>query len=71
MPITQSQPSRIPLKALERWRAAAQLVAARWERFLHTEPEMRIFAYASYVAALDSEEAAAADLAALARPAAA
>jgi hypothetical protein len=32
---------------------------------------MRVFAFASYVAALDSEEAAAADLAALARPAAA
>jgi hypothetical protein len=34
-------------------------------------PEMRVFAFASYVAALDSEEAAAADLAALACPAAA
>ena len=32
---------------------------------------MRIFAYASYVAALDSEEAAAAYLEAVARPAAA
>jgi hypothetical protein len=71
MLITRSQPSRIPLEALETWRAAAQLVSARWERFLHTEPEMRIFAYASYVAALDSEEAAATYLEVLARPAAA
>ncbi|MBV9680718.1 MAG: hypothetical protein JO046_02925 [Solirubrobacterales bacterium] len=71
MLITRSQRSRIRLEALERWRAAAQLVSARWERFLHTEPEMRIFAYASYVAALDSEEAAAAYLEAVARPAAA
>jgi hypothetical protein len=32
---------------------------------------MRVFVFASYVAALDSEEAAAADLAVIARPAAA
>ncbi|MFZ0379341.1 MAG: hypothetical protein WAL38_16055, partial [Solirubrobacteraceae bacterium] len=58
-------------EALETWRAAARLVSTRWERFLHAEPQMRIFAFASYVAALDCEEAAAAHLAALARPAAA
>lgn len=63
--------SRVRLEALETWRAAARLVSARWERFLGAEPEMRVFAFASYVAALDSEEAAAADLAAFARPAAA
>jgi hypothetical protein len=61
------QQSRAPLEALETWRAAARLVSARWERFLEADPEMRVFAFASYVAALDSEEAAAADLAELAR----
>jgi hypothetical protein len=35
------------------------------------EPEGRVFAFASYVAALDFEEAAASDLAATAQPAAA
>ena len=69
--ITKSQQSRRWGEALETWRGAAHLVATRWDRFLHAEPEMRVFAFASYVAALDSEEAAAADLAALALPAAA
>ena len=68
---TLSQQSRVRLEALEIWRAAAHLVSARWARFRDAEPEMRVFAFASYVAALDSEEAAAADLAAIARPAAA
>ena len=68
---TRAQQSRIRCEALEAWRAAAHLVSARWDRFLHAEPEMRVFAFASYVSALDCEEAAAADLAALARPAAA
>ena len=71
MLMTRSQQSRIRREALETWRAAAHLVATRWDRFLHSEAEMRVFAFASYVAALDSEEAAATDLAALARPAAA
>ena len=69
--MTLSQQSRVRLEALEIWRAAAHLVSARWARLLDAEPEMRVFAFASYVAALDSEEAAAADLAAIARPAAA
>ena len=69
--MTRSQQSRVRLEALEIWRAAAYVVSTRWDRFLHAEPEMRVFAFASYVAALDSEEAAAADLAAIARPAAA
>jgi len=66
-----SQQPRARLEALGNWRAAAHLVSLRWDRFVHAEPEMRVFAFASYVAALDSEEAAAADLAAIARPAAA
>ena len=68
---TRSQQSRLRREALEAWRAAAQLVSTRWDRFLHAEPEMRVFAFASYVAALDSEETAAAVLAVLAQPAAA
>ena len=69
--MTRSQQSSVRLEALQVWRAAAHLVSIRWDRFLHAEPEMRVFAFASYVAALDSEEAAAADLAARALPAAA
>ena len=68
---TRSQQSRLRLEALEIWRAAAHVVSVRWDRFLHAAPEMRVFAFASYVAALDAEQAAAADLAALARPLAA
>ena len=68
---TRSQQARLRLEALETWRAAAHLVSVRWDRFLRAEPEMRVFAFASYVAALNSEEAAAVHLAALARPAAA
>ena len=71
MLMIRQQQSRVRHEALETWRAAAHLVSARWDRFVHAEPEMRVFAFASYVAALDSEEAAAADLAALASPAAA
>ena len=69
--ITRSQQPSARLEALEIWRAAAHLVSTRWDRFLHAEPEMRVFAFASYVAALDSEEAAAEYLAAIAQPAAA
>jgi hypothetical protein len=58
--------SRGRLRALETWREAASLVATRWQNFLDAEPESRAFAFASYVAALDAEEAAAADMAALA-----
>lgn len=50
-------------RALEVWREAADLVATRWQLFLDAEPESRAFAFASYVAALDAEEAAAAEMA--------
>ena len=63
--------SRAQLRALEAWREAACLVRHRWEAFLLAAPEMRTFAFASYLAALDSEAAAAADLAALMPPVAA
>ena len=45
-------------------RDAANAAAARWELFLNAEAEVRGFAFASYVAALDAEEAAATELAA-------
>ncbi|HUA44751.1 MAG TPA: hypothetical protein VMA77_05970 [Solirubrobacteraceae bacterium] len=58
-------------QVLEVWRDAEQLVSTRWDVFLKAEPEARRFAFASYVAALDAEEAAAAELASLALRAAA
>jgi tRNA(Leu) C34 or U34 (ribose-2'-O)-methylase TrmL len=70
--MTQSQQqSRLRREALDTWRAAACLVVTRWDRFLHAEPDMGVFAFASHVAALGCEEAAAADLEAIALPAAA
>ena len=68
---TRSQQSRPRQEALETWRAAARVVSLRWDRFLRAEPEMRVFAFASFVAALDAEDTAAAVLEALAQPAAA
>jgi hypothetical protein len=50
-------------EALEVWREAEELVSTRWDVFLGAEPEARRFAFASYVAALDAEEAAAIQLA--------
>ena len=47
-----------------RWRDAANVAAARWEVSLDAETEVRGFAFASYVAALDAEEAAATEPAA-------
>ena len=52
--------------AQERWREAEQLVSARWDAFLKAELETRRWAFASYVAALDAEEAAATKLTSLA-----
>ena len=50
-------------RALETWRDAASLVAIRWRAFFEAEPESCAWAFASYVAALDAEEAAAAEMA--------
>jgi hypothetical protein len=52
-------------RALETWREAADLVSTRWQLFLEADPECRSWRFASYVAALDAEEEAAADIAAL------
>jgi hypothetical protein len=62
---TPSFDGRTQSRAHEIWRDAASLVATRWEMFLESEAESRTWAFASYVAALDAEEAAAADMAAL------
>ena len=51
--------------ALERWREAASLVSLRWAAFVAAEPVTRQWTFASYVAALDAEDAAAAELEAL------
>jgi hypothetical protein len=48
-----------------RWRDAARTVSARWDTFLCAEPHARRLAYASFLAALDAEEAAAAEMAVL------
>jgi hypothetical protein len=45
-----------------RWRAAARIVALRCEDFLRSDVDSRVFTFASYLAALDTEEAAAAQM---------
>jgi hypothetical protein len=50
-----------------RWREAARTVSARWEAVLCAEPQARRLLYAAYLAALDAEEAAAAEVALLSR----
>lgn len=52
-------------EALETWREAAGVVRIRWRTFLETGPGGRSRAFASYVEALDAEEAAAIELAAM------
>jgi hypothetical protein len=52
-------------RALDTWRDAARLVSTRWEVFLEADREVRECTFASYVAALDGEEAAAAEMAGL------
>jgi hypothetical protein len=64
--VTQVLAARGQAQALNVWRDAANLVVTRWQLFLEAEPEGRQWAFASYVAALDAEEAAAAEMAALA-----
>ena len=46
-----------------RWRDAARVVAMRWDTYLGCEAPLRPLAYSSYLAALDAEEAAAAEVA--------
>jgi hypothetical protein len=69
--ITRVLAARGRAQALNAWREAADLVSTRWQLLLEAEWEGRRWAFASYVAALDAEEAAAAEMAALASPIAA
>jgi hypothetical protein len=55
MLMARSQRSRARVEALATWRGAARVVSDRWDTFLGVQPETRRFAFASYVAALDSE----------------
>jgi hypothetical protein len=45
-----------------RWRAAARTVALRWADVLRSDVDSRASAFASYLAALDTEAAAAAQM---------
>ena len=49
-------------RALDAWRTASSLVAARWELFTAAERNARSAAFAAYTAALDHEAAAAGEL---------
>jgi hypothetical protein len=49
--------------ALDTWRDTELLVQLRWDRFLAADRAARRGAFAAYVAALDGEAAAAAELA--------
>jgi hypothetical protein len=65
-PITSLLAGRSREQALEEWRDAADIVGVRWQNFLEADAEGRSWAFARYVAALDAEETAASELAALA-----
>jgi hypothetical protein len=65
-PLTSLFAARSRDQALEAWREAADLVGVRWHDFLEAGAESRPWAFARYVAALDAEEKAAAELSALA-----
>jgi hypothetical protein len=64
--VTQMLAARGRAQALDAWREAADLVSTRWQLFLEAESEGRRWAFASFLAALDAEEAAAAEMAGLA-----
>src|SRR6202012_2626488 len=69
--VTQVLAARNRAQALDVWRDAANLVSTRWQLFVEADADGRQWAFASYVAALDAEEAAAAEMAALTQPMAA
>ena len=52
------------IRALTEWRDAERLVSTRWEVFREAEREAQDWAFASYLAAPDAEEAAAGQVAA-------
>jgi hypothetical protein len=53
---------------LDAWRQAAELVSTRWAAFRNAGPIDREGTFALYVAALNAEEAAAAEVAGLSQP---
>jgi hypothetical protein len=55
-------------RALDAWRMASSLVSARWDLYKAAERGARAAAFAAYVAAVDHEADAAAELAALSCP---
>jgi hypothetical protein len=59
LPHTSSNPRSAYAKALDAWRAAAELSRDRWHQFTIAERESRPFMFAAYSAALDREQAAA------------
>ena len=59
-PLYQAQ---LQARALDTWRDAELLVQLRWDTFLEAHRGSRPGAFAAYVAALDAEAAAAAELA--------
>jgi hypothetical protein len=63
--ITPLFAARSRVQALETWREAASLVRFRWRVFLNADGASRRWAFASYVAALDADESAASEVAAL------
>jgi len=63
--VTPLFPARGRARALDTWREAARLVGLRWRGFLEADPASRSWAFAAYMAALDAEEAAASEVAAL------
>ncbi len=63
--MTRQPTTRKHREAIERWRATAEMVRDRWTQFNGSERAARPFMFAAYVAALDREEAAAAELALL------
>jgi hypothetical protein len=64
-PITTTFAARSRAQALETWREAESLVRLRWRAFLEADGADRSRVFAAYVAALDAEEAAAAEIAML------
>jgi hypothetical protein len=63
--LTTTHNTPLQARALDNWREAADAVAFRWDKFLEADGAARSRAFAAFVTALDDEEAAAAELAAL------
>ncbi|HME04604.1 MAG TPA: hypothetical protein VKG38_16400 [Solirubrobacteraceae bacterium] len=62
VPLSGTSPQE---RAARAWRAAADLVWARWEVLTEATPARRPAAFAAYIAALEAEDSAATNLAEL------